>query len=288
MQKETILARIRATLHFSEATVEWFEQIKATNRPNSNIWFADERNFFAEFRGTWEGSLVNTSQHIVNFFFLQLGLSEDKLPKVQVYESYLGSWVMEAAITMFGSIGTAYTILKGISELPAIADGLTELKDRLKGEFSQEVSTKAKEHLSTAASRFKLPPPPQKPIVTDFVLDARPLLALTPASMKGHKVHMSVAISRDTFALENLGQEDLRDIRIGIFKGTSRRNQWAYADSYVGNVAILSAQQTITKDNTEFRNSRGDILDLSDNSPLYVDCWVQDTYGIYLFMFYLD
>jgi len=233
--------------------------------------------------------LISSSEAIINDYFLELGLPKEKLPRVKVYESYSGSWIMEAALVMFASIGIAYTILKGISELPKIADGLTELKDRLKKEFSRKASEKVYDHLKSTVNQYKIPPPPSKQIVyTDFVLDARPLLSLTPSIMKSHKVHLNVAISKDTFSLENLGHDIMRDIRIGIFKSYSQRNQWSYADSYIGTIDILSSQQTITKDIADFRNSKGDSLDLSDSSPLHVDCWVQYTHGIYLFMFYLD
>ena len=271
---------------FSESALDWLGRIQ-----NSNIWFAREGGapFFSEFRGSWERILVNSSEAIINDYFLELGLPKEKLPRVKVYESYSGSWIMEAALIMFGSIGTAYTILKGISELPKIADGLTELKDRLKKEFSKKASEKVYDHLKSAVNRYKIPPPPSKQIIyTDFVLDARPLLSLTPSIMKSHKVHLNVAISRDAFTFENLGQDIMRDIRIGIFKSYSKKNQWSYADSYMGTIDFLSSQQTITKDIADFRNSKGVSLDLSDSSPLYIDCWVQDTHGIYLFMFYLE
>lgn len=286
MEKETVLAKIRVSMGFSEATLDWLEQIK-----NSNMWFAREGGtlFFSELRDSWEKILISSSETIIHDYFLELGLSKEKLPRVKVYESYSGSWIMEAALIMFASIGTAYTILKSISELPKIADGLTELKDRLKKEFSRKASDKVYEHLKSLANQYKIPPPPSKQIIyTDFVLDARPLLSLSPSIMKSHKVHLNVAISRDAFTLENLGQDTMRDIRIGIFKSFSQKNQWSYADSYMGIIDILSSQQTITKDIADFRNSKGQPLDLSDISLLHVDCWVQDTHGIYLFMFYLE
>ncbi|RCV65780.1 hypothetical protein C5S53_02045 [Methanophagales archaeon] len=190
---------------------------------------------------------------------------------------------------MFASMGTVYTILKSISELPEIADGLTELKDRLKKAFYRKASEKVNEDLKSAASQYKPPqPPPREPIYAEFTIDARPVSSLTPSIMKSHKIHLNVAISREAFTLENLGQNIVRDIRIGIFKGHSQRNQWSFADSYVGTIDILSSQQTITKDIADFRNSQGVSLDLSDNSPLHVDCWIQDSHGIYLFMFYLE
>jgi hypothetical protein len=285
MEKETVLAKIRVTMGFSEATLAWLEDIQ-----NTNIWFAREGGtlFFSEFKGTFERTLISSSEPIIHSYFHELGLPNEKLPRVKVYESYSGSLIIEAALIMFASMGTAYTILKSVSELPKIADGLTELKDRLKKDFSLKASEKVNEDLKSAADQYQLPPPTQKPIYADFVLDARPLLSLTPSIMKSHKVHLNVAISREAFTLENLEQNVMKDIKIGIFKGLSQRHQWSYEDSYMSTIDILSSQQTLTKDIANFRNSKDVPLDLSDNSPLHVDCWIQDLHGIYLFMFYLE
>jgi hypothetical protein len=106
--------------------------------------------------------------------------------------------------------------------------------------------------------------------------------------MKSHKVHLNLAISRDAFILENLGDDLMRDIRIGIFKSITERHQWSYADSFMGTVNMLSSKQTITKDVSEFKDSSGNDLDLDDNMYLHIDCWIQDNHGIYLFNFYLE
>lgn len=91
---------------------------------SSQLWFAREGGnlFLSEFRGTWEKTLVSSTEPIIHNYFLELGLHKENLPSVKVYESYPGSWITDAAITMSCSIGTAYVILKGISELPKIAD----------------------------------------------------------------------------------------------------------------------------------------------------------------------
>jgi hypothetical protein len=46
-------------------------------------------------------------------------------------EEYRGSWILDAAITMAGPVGTVYLVLKGVSELPKIVDGLADLKGRI-------------------------------------------------------------------------------------------------------------------------------------------------------------
>ena len=285
MEKETILAKLHISMKYSRTTLNWLKKAK-----EKKLWLAKENGavFFSEFRGQWERNLVNSCEPIVQSFFKQLDCPPDRLPRVVVYESYPGSWVMEAAIVMFASVGTAYTILKGLSELPKIADGLTELKDRLKEKFTGIANEDIRGHFTSSAQELGLPEPPQNPAVTDFVIDARPILSITPSEMKSHKVHLSVGVSRDAFTLENLGDDTLRDIRIGLFKSDSERNQWSYADSYMGNISLLSSQQTVTKDLGDFRNASSQPFLLDDPHPLHVDCWVQDVHGIYLFMFYLE
>jgi len=288
MEKETILAKIRATMSFSEETLKWLERLPRIDR--EDVWFKREGGtlFFSEFRRRWEKILVDSSEPLVQGYFRELGIPENKLPKIRVYESYPGSWIIDAAIVMAGSMGTVYAILKAVSELPKVADGLTELKDRLKKAFAKKANKAVNEHLKSQSTRYNFPPPPAKPLSTGFVIDARPLLSLTPSLMKSHKIHLNAAISRDSFSLENLGNDIMRDIRIGIFKSKTPKHEWKYYESYMGKVDILSPHQTITKDISDFKNSKGECLDLSDNMPLHVDCWVQDSHGIYLFMFYLE
>jgi len=284
MEKETILAKLHVTMAFSESATTWFDKAKELD-----LWFAKEQGaaFFSEFRSTWDRTLIESCEPLVHAYFRDLGCPQEMLPRVRVFESYAGSWIMEAAITMFATVGTTYTILKGLSELTDMADGLTKLKNRLKKEFTDLTTRKVRDHLLQSSKAKSLPPLPQHPIVSDFVIDARPLLSLTPSKMMSHKIHLSVGISRDAFTLENLGDDILRDVRIGLFKSHSQRNQWSYADSYMGSVSLLSGHQTVTKGLQDFRSNAGDSLRLNEPNSLHIDCWVQDEHGIYLFMFFL-
>lgn len=288
MEKETILAKIRTTMSFSEETFEWLQRLPQIDR--RDIWFKREGGnlFFSEFRRSWEETLINSSEPTVQAYFRELGIPEDNLPKVKVYESFSGSWIIDAAIVIAGSMGTVYVILKSVSEIPKIVDGLTDLKNRLRKTFTKKANEAVNKKLKSSSSRYNSPPPPIKPLSTDFVIDARPLLSLTPSLMKSHKIHLNAAISRDSFSLENLGSDIMRDIQIGIFKSGNQKHEWKYYESYMGKVDILSSHQTITKDVGDFKNSKGESLSLLDSMPLHVDCWVQDSHGIYLFMLYLE
>mgnify|MGYP005856600077 CR=1 FL=1 len=301
MQKTTVLANLRFTIEFTGQTLEWFG-----NFPNA--WFAREggANFLSEFGGTWKDAIVPVVESEIREYFSGLGLPQDHLPYIQQGETYRGSWIFDAAVVMAGTVGTAYTVLKAVSELPEIADGLTQLKDRilkkLKPRVNREVSEKIYKVAQDAIPQREsppalathpehpraVPPPPTSLVIIDLVIDARPLRSLTPAVFKSHKIHLSVAVSRDSFTLENLGDDPLRDVRIGLFRTRTERHQWAYQDSYMGNFPLVSSRQTVAKNLGEFIDRAGNRFDLSDGDEVYVDCWVEDSHGIYLFRFFLE
>ena len=285
MEKETILAKLRTTIRFSEAALPWLGRAH-----EADLWFAAREGvaFFQEFRGTWERGLVEGCDPIIQRYFVEHGLARDHLPRLRVFESYPGSWIIEAAVVMVASVGTTYTILKGLSELPKLADGLTELKSRLQKEFASFANRRGRESLEAASQQTQLDPPPHAPFAVDFVIDARPLASLTPQRLKSHKIHLSVGVSRDAVTLENLGDEPLRNVQLGLFAGSAPRHQWSFADSYMGSVDLLSPHQTISKDFDDFRRSSGESLTVTDHGAVHLDCWIQDVSGIYLFNFLLE
>lgn len=264
------------------------------------------QTFFQNLGGTWKKSIVPVVESEIREYFIELGISQDHLPYIQQGESYRGSWIFDAAVVMAGTVGTAYTVLKAVSELPEIADGITKLKDRilkkLKPRVNREVSEKIYRVAQDAIRQREsppalatppehprtVPPPPASPVVIDLVIDARPLRSITPAVLKSHKIHLSVAVSRDSFTLENLAEEPLRDVRIDLFRTRTERHQWAYQDSYMGKFPLVSSRQTIAKSLGEFIDKVGNKFDLSDGDEVYVDCWVEDSHGIYLFRFFLE
>lgn len=290
MEKTTVLARLRFTFDFSNEMLNWLEHFP-------DAWFAREggSGFLSEYSGSWWETFDDVVTPEIQSYFRELGVPHNNLPFVQRGEIYRGSVIIEAAIVMAGSVGVAYTVLKGVSEIPEIADGLSELKGRtlkkLKPQMNKKVSETACAVAQNTAQQRAIPPPPLPPETitrVDFVIDARPLRSLTPAILKSHKIHLSCGVSRDSFTLENLGDEPLQDVRIGLFRTETQRHQWAYEDSYRGNFPLVSSRQTIAKNLGEFRDSVGNRFDLSDGNAVYVDCWVQDNHGIYLFNFFLE
>jgi hypothetical protein len=289
MEKETVLARIRLTLDLNEQTKAWL-------RTMPNAWFAqsDGSGFLSEFGGTWERLFVEDAQAEIQHFFQELGVSPDHMPMVRTGERYVGSWIADASVVMFGSVGTAYTVLKGVSELPEIADGLSKLKQRIVKRLRPHLDSAVRDSLNGAARNvipgevLGLTPPPRSVATVDLVIDARPTLSLTPALMKSHQIHLSVAVSRQSLTLENLGDVPMTDVRLGLFSAATERNQWSFGDAYAADVPLLSGKQTVAKRIAEFRGQGGDCLDMSNGAAAFVDCWIQDRSGIYLFRFFLE
>lgn len=284
MNKETVLAKLRCTVAFTQQGMGFMREAHYAMHEEFS-----ETVYFRSRAEIWDGFFRKISQDEVNDYFLKLGFPEDRLPRVQLYESYSGSWVIDGAIIMAGTISSVYAFLKGISEIPEIIDGLSELKNRITNKFQRKANERAvgelRQILPKQVVRQQVP---ERLLDVDFVIDARPLASLSDRAVKAHAIHLSVAISMLSLTVENLGDEPLHNIRIGVFKNKTRQHQWSYADSHMGEIDHLSPHQTIVKSVDDFRKSDGNRLDLADDDPLYVDCWIQDDHGIYLFFFYLE
>lgn len=267
MEKTTVLARLRFTIAFTEQTIGWMNQ----NFPE-NAWFVKDEGslFLQEFGGRWRELIEQTINQETSAYFSELGIPRDYLPYVSHGETYRGSWIMETAIVMSGSIGQSFSILKQTAkELPEIAEGLSGLRNKILKKVEPSLSRTVSENLYSTANnsirensnirtdRPSFPPPPSSLITTNFTIDARPLAALTPAILKSHKIHLSVGVSRDSFTLENLGDEPLRDVQIGVFTSPTPKNQWSYQDSYMGGFPLVSGKQTIVKPVYEFTDRNG-------------------------------
>ena len=230
MQPTTVLAKCRVTVNLSEQTKGWLETVP-------DFWGAREGGdiFLSEFGSTWTQVILSILNEEVQNYFREIGVPDDFLPSVQQAETYRGSWVLEAAIITYSTVGTTYAILKGASELPKIADGLSELKGRISRKVKPALDRRVAETLTEQVTRstrpLQLSPPPRNPTALDLIIDARPLRSLTPAELKHHKFHLSVGISRDSFTLENLGDDTLHNVHIGLFRSDTQRQQWSYQES---------------------------------------------------------
>lgn len=110
-------------------------------------------DLFREFRQEWNHILINNVESEVRHYFTDIDLAQNHLPQVRIYEAYSGSWIVEASLVMIGGIGTVYSTLKAISELPKMADDLTALKDKLKRSLSKDVNRVANDYLETVTAQ---------------------------------------------------------------------------------------------------------------------------------------
>ena len=272
MQKETVIAKVRAELSFSDKGKDYMRGLQGS-------WLSESNGdmFLREFGGHWNGIFTEYGQDLFQDYFKEMGLNSERLPQFRVVDSHRGSWVMEAALTMFGSIGSVYVVLKSISDLPKIADGLEELKSRLSKElgskFEESIRDRIEPSLGNIDTFEQLPPPPKHLTISSFSIDARPLRNLTPDKLLNHKIHLSAGISRSAFVLENLGDDDIRDLNIGLFKSATQRHQWSIEDAFSKTISLLSAKQSTSVSVQEFKDRYGKELEITDATPVYLDCW---------------
>lgn len=294
MRRETILAKIRVEVTFSAEMKQYLRRFE----DQKDAWFARDGGaaFLAEFGGEWNKEFIELAQPIYETYFRELGLKEE-VPNVTLIDSRAGSWIMEAAITMFGTIGTLYTVLKAYSELPKIAEGIEATNGQLKQELGNRYRTRVRERIEpyisdssvTAVSQSSPSQPPLDPIEISCSIDARPIRALTPETPKSHSIHLSVSLTRSSVSIENLAETQIESLRLGLFKSTTQMQQWSYGDAFVKFIPNLSGQQCVALNTDEFTHQATmQKLDLSDDEPLFVDCWLQDANGIYLFNFHLS
>ncbi|WP_026611723.1 hypothetical protein [Methylocaldum szegediense] len=292
MEKKTVIANIRAEITLTPEMQNFLTQFS----DQENAWFARDGGevLLGEFGYEWNSNFVEVTQAVIDSYFRDQGLSENVLPKVDLTDWRRGSWIMEAVITMFGTVGTTYTILKGVAELPKLADGLEETKNRLQKELSARFKKKVPERIEPVLSNIGIPaqlPAPVRanPVAVACSIDARPLRGLTPDIAKSHSIHLAVAVSRSALSVENLGDTAIENLRIGLFKSLVQKHSWSFGEAFSKSVPRLSGKQSISLSISQFTSEvDGSVLDLTDASPLYVDCWLQDNAGIYLFNFLLE
>lgn len=292
MEKKTVIANIRAELDLSET----MRAFLSANSERPNAWFTRDGGdaFLAEMGFQWNEEFRATAQRVIEEYFRSVGLPENQVPQVEITDSRRGSWIMEAALTLFGTVGTTYTILKGVSELPKLADGLEDTKKRLTKELNARFKKLIPERIEPMLERSglapQLPAPVRlNPITVSCTIDARPMRSLTPDAAKSHSIHLAVSVSRSALAVENLGDVAIENLRIGLFRSTAQRHSWSFGDAFSKSVPRLSGKQSTSLSIDQFTSDpAGEKLDLTDPTPLFVDCWLQDNSGIYLFNFFLE
>jgi|SRR6266404_6260554 len=112
MEGTTVLCRPKFAIELNRETLAWLN-----NFPDA--WFSRDggNSFLREYGGTWTAAFDNVVNHEVQAYFGKLALSDEYTPFVQHGDTYVGSWVMDAAIVMRGTMGRAYTALAHIGDL---------------------------------------------------------------------------------------------------------------------------------------------------------------------------
>lgn len=292
MKKNTVIANIHAEIELSDDIQAFFAKFQ----DQENAWFARQGGnaFLGEFGGQWNSSFLETAQFVFDEYFRSIGLPEDRLPQVDLTDSRRGSWIMDAALTMFGTVGGTYAFLKAYADLPKVAEGLEETTKQLKKELSAIFKKRIPERIEPVLSHAGVPallPPSVRanPVSVTCSVDARPLRGLTPDVAKSHSIHLAVAVSRSALSVENLGDSPIENLRIGLFKSARQKHSWDFADAFSKSVPKLSGKQSTSLSIEQFTSERDrSVLSLTDDSSLYVDCWLQDNSGIYIFNFYLE
>jgi hypothetical protein len=291
MNEETVLAGLRTEIRYSGETLAWAGLLPSeegdSDSSHLGAWVADESAFLGEFRGSYERLVVGFAEPAFRDYFAALGLDEPDLVKVRVTDSFPGSWIVEATIAIATTTGVAYKILKELSGFPAMVDGLSRLRqESLRPQIEAGIEAEASQHLRATAERAGLPSPPPHPVDVSLSLDTRPLQSLRPEPPVRREIHLAVAVTDDTVSIENLGEETLEGLRIGLFAGNEPRHSWGLDDAYRASVPSLGGKQTIARAAADFRNDKGEAPDLANAA--FVECWVQDTEGIHLLQFIRD
>lgn len=295
MERETLLATVTATLEFTD------DAKRVLAEEVEGFWGDDPDVLLLEFGYTWREILAAALSAETDHFFTELGLSGDAVPKVRIGESYKGSFVVVATIVITETIPTAYKILKGVSDLPKIVDGLADLRKRVASRYERESNKVAQQTLNQAirnarrrqnpsavAGPIAIPPSlPTRPFRATVVLDARPLAALRPEEPSVLRCNIAVAATHEAISVENLSDATMQNVRVGLFVNDTKQQQWNYADAFEAAIPMLSGKQSISKSFTDFRRSGVPMQRVLDTKPMFVDCWVQDDGAIHLFQFTL-
>jgi hypothetical protein len=291
VNEETVLAILRTEIRYSEETKAWaggLHPLEAqSDRAAPASFVADESGFLGEFRGSYQQEVVAIAEPIFRDYLAELGLDAPELVRVRVTDSFPGSWIIEAALAVAVGMGTAYKILKEASELPQMAEGLSQLRRKVIGpRIAAGIEAEASGHLTQTAERAGLPRPPARPVEVSVTLDARPLQSLRAGEVMTRRVHISVSVADDAVSVENLDEKPLENLQLGVFCGDQPRHSWSLEDAFRASVPSLGGRQTLARAAGDFRNDEGETPDLM--GAAFIDCWVQDPGGIHLFQFVRD
>ncbi|MCX6680708.1 MAG: hypothetical protein NTX42_10160 [Methanothrix sp.] len=282
--KETMLASINCTVKLSDNTYSWLDSIPEKDR--SKMWFNkhNEAEFFHRYESELSEMFAKAIQEDLSQFFLNQNISMDNLLKVKIYKINYGSIQIFSDIAFLAPLAVAYELLKIALEL---WENTNKTKQML------QTTGQALENKFNKFIRSKLeliaPNPPQD-VATSVLSIKSDNISYVISSFKNmdtHKIQLQVDLSRDKIKLTNLSEDELALSRIGIFKNDTPQNEWIFPNSYQGNSAKIGPMDNISLNVSDFVNCNKVKLNIPQDLPSYIDCWLEDIKGIYLVKFLL-
>ena len=178
MEKEIIIAKMHVTMNFTNETTLWIKELQ-----EQDYSIKQPDYFFSEYKHYWNEIFVESTEIVLKKFFKEY--SNGKIcPKVEVYDTYQGSWNIEAYVVTFAGV---LAILNNISKLPEIYNKLMNLKHTMKDSFEKKTADKINELLKKHSEGSVIKNPPSMPLETNIVIDIRPLLSLKTGKIESPK-----------------------------------------------------------------------------------------------------
>ncbi len=273
------IAQINVHIDFSEDMKNWFEKSRDHIPKESNYFF--QNNYKA-----LDSLFIITSKPIIDSFFIGAGWPDSELPSIKVIKSDLGSLAIFAVVEV--AAGVCKTI-EFISNWDKTRVGLRRTGEIVRDEYIKNVTDVLKDELlditdpQGVIDSSKLPPIPENPIegTCDIIPESSERQNITISK----RSQLSIAINKDLFAIENLGDEEKEDVHINIFKGTSDPKIFTEYRSIF--IPVLPPHRWVKVRINEFTDKEANPLIFNINDPTANICSIKTSNEQHLFSFVL-
>lgn len=177
--------------------------------------------------------------------FVAMGLPGEFTVDVVPIRSSFGSWIVEAAV-LIGALASGYSVVKALSQVPSILDGLEELSNRLLRLFARKANRICQEHLEPASQLLGLPTPPETLVTADLRIEpvTQPGRVYGQPNTGGTPTRHDLASEILMKALEECGVDDPNVLLFNaIFSGDTEKAKSALEDGAnpeLGHIAVLN------------------------------------------------
>lgn len=215
-------------------------------------------------------------------FFSSQNINVDNLLKVKICKTNYGSLQIFSDVVFLAPLAVAYELLK-------IALELWENTNKTKQMLQTTGQALEKKYNKFVRSKLELiaPNPPKDVSTLKLSIESDNISYVISSfkNMDKHKIQLQVDLSRNNIKLINLSEEELAFTRIGIFKNDTPQIKWEFYKSYQGNSVKIGPLENTSMNISDFVNCDRTELNIQQDLPLYVDCWLEDIKGIYLVKF---